>query len=199
MKGAFLTGATAVLVLLGTWTGVSHGDIYRYVDERGVVVYSDTPRHGGYKVHLRDASPATARVRSGEHYPYRMVVERASRMYDVDDALVRAVMEIESDYNRYAVSSTGARGLMQLMPETMSLLRVRNPWDPDQNIQAGTRYLKGLLKRFTGDTRLALAAYNAGPNAVIRYGSIPPFPETRRYVRKVMRLYISYSTIVDGR
>jgi soluble lytic murein transglycosylase len=197
-KTVIITAALAACCLAGL-AATAAADVYRYVDERGVVVFSDTPRHEGYKVHLRERSEGPRMTGIPGYYPYRQVVEEASRMYGVDNALVRAVVETESDYNRFAISSAGARGLMQLMPATMNRLSVRNPWDPEQNVQAGTRYLKGLLERFSGDTRLALAAYNAGPNAVLRYGAIPPYPETQRYVRKVMRLYVAYSTTVGRR
>jgi soluble lytic murein transglycosylase-like protein len=127
------------------------------------------------------------------HYPYRNLVEEACQIYEMDDALVRAVIEVESDYNRFAISNAGARGLMQLMPETMHLLGVNNPWDARQNVQGGTRYLKKMLNRFSGDINLALAAYNAGASAVLKYGRVPPYPQTQRYVKKVMLLYLSYS------
>jgi len=111
----------------------------------------------------------------------------------MDEALIRAVIEVESDYNRYALSGAGARGLMQLMPQTALQLGVKNVWNPRQNIHAGTAYLKRFVRKFSGNTELALAAYNAGPNAVLKYGQIPPYPQTQRYVRKVMRLYREYS------
>ena len=121
-------------------------DIYRYVDENGAVVFTDIPKHAGYKVYMREK--AEYRILSqGSYYPYRQAVQKACTLYKMDEALIRAVIEVESDYNRYAVSYAGARGLMQLMPQTMQLLGVKNPWDPEQNIQAGTRYLKGLLKK----------------------------------------------------
>jgi len=167
-------------------------DIYRYIDDNGVVVFTDTPKHSGYKVHLRERAVYRT-LSTGGYYPYRDAVLKACTLYEVDEALVRAVIEVESDYNRYAVSYAGARGLMQLMPETMQHLGVKNPWDPEQNIQAGTRYLKGLLQKFSGDKRLALAAYNAGPNNVIKYGDVPPYKQTENYVRKVMNRYMDFS------
>ena len=167
-------------------------DIYRYVDENGITVFTDNPAHTGYKVHIRDRG--SFRLASvGGYYPYRDVVVEACTLYRMDEALIRAVMEVESDYNRYAVSYAGARGLMQLMPQTAQHLGVRNIWDPRQNVHGGTVYLKGLLKRFSGNVELALAAYNAGLNAVLEYGQIPPYPQTQNYVRKVMGLYRGYS------
>lgn len=168
------------------------GDIYRYVDEKGVTVFTDRPVHAGYKVHVRERGSFRLASLSG-YYPYRDVVIEACSIYSMDEALIRAVMEVESDYNRFAISSAGARGLMQLMPETALHLGVRNVWDPRQNIHAGTAYLKRFIKRFSGNMELALAAYNAGPNAVAYYGRVPPYPQTVNYVRKVMLLYRDYS------
>ena len=163
-------------------------DIYHFMDERGIRIFTDNPRHDGYKVFMRERSSYRTLAR-GSYYPYRDVVLKACSLYKVDEALVRAVIEVESDFNRYAVSYAGARGLMQLMPETMKHLGVKNPWDPEQNVQAGTRYLKRLLSRFSGNKELALAAYNAGLNNVLKYGAVPPYPQTENYVRKVMSRY----------
>lgn len=171
---------------------VASGDIYRYVNENGVTVFTDNPVHSGYKVHMREKGSFRLASVSG-YYPYRDVVVEACTIYKMDEALIRAVMEVESDYNRYAISSAGARGLMQLMPQTAQQLGVRNVWDPRQNVHAGTAYLKRCIRRFSGNMELALAAYNAGPNAVVQYGQVPPYPQTVNYVRKVMRLYRDYS------
>jgi len=112
-------------------------------------------------------------------------VEEIASRYDLDPALVRAVIEVESGYNPRAVSPKGATGLMQLMPATARRLGVRNSFDPRENVEGGVRYLKYLLELFNGDKRLALAAYNAGEGAVFRYGDIPPYPETTQYVYRV--------------
>ncbi len=173
-------------------------NIYRFVDESGVVNFTDVPKHKGYKIHIRQTSHSkTVSSPARDYYPYRTVVRQASEIYSIEEPLIRAVMEVESDYNRYAISGAGARGLMQLMPQTMKHLGVSNPWDPRQNIMGGARYLKGLMDRFSGNVHLALAAYNAGSNAVIRYGRIPPYPQTKRYVVKVMDRYRRFAAMED--
>jgi soluble lytic murein transglycosylase-like protein len=113
----------------------------------------------------------------------RLAVDRA-----LDPKLVRAVVQVESGYNADALSNKGAMGLMQLMPGTARQLGVENPWDVDENIKGGTAYLRSLMDRFS-DVELALAAYNAGPEAVARHAGIPPYDETREYVRRVLKLF----------
>ncbi len=117
------------------------------------------------------------------------VISRYSRETRLDADLVRAVILAESAFDQRAVSRKGAMGLMQLMPETAGALAVSDPFDPEQNVRAGTRYLRQMLDAFSGSLELALAAYNAGPEAVRRFGGIPPYRETVEYVEKVMRLY----------
>jgi soluble lytic murein transglycosylase-like protein len=118
-------------------------------------------------------------------------IEQAAARHNVDPNLVRAVIKVESNFNPHAVSRTGAMGLMQLMPVTARQLKVTNPFDPEQNVDAGVRHLRQLLDNFGGDVRLTLAAYNAGVGAVMRNSGVPPYSETRNYVKKITRLYWS--------
>ena len=192
-----------VTLVLGTRT--VHADIFTFKDERGVVHFTNIkgldPR---YKLLRREGSgpvPGSgnaARVympSQAEIARFSSIVETAARTYGVDKALVHAVISAESGYNPQAVSRTGARGLMQLMPETARRYGVRNSMDPVDNIYGGVKYLHDLLAMFKGDMRLAVAAYNAGENAVIRYGlRVPPYAETLGYVPKVLEFYRKFQT-----
>jgi soluble lytic murein transglycosylase-like protein len=170
--------------------------IYMYVDADGVRHYTDVPDNNRYR--LLNLSPHEF-TESGEHYStamlarasqYDSIIERAAASSSVEPNLLRAVIVVESGFNSRAVSRRGAVGLMQLMPATASRFGVSNPYDPKENIHAGARYLKFLMDRFGQNVRLALAAYNAGEDAVARNGGqIPPFSETLAYVPKVLRIY----------
>ncbi len=131
------------------------------------------------------------RGNKSEHLFHQIVLEAANR-HQIDPALVKAVIMAESSYNPMAVSRRGAKGLMQLMPETARALGVEDSFDPENNINAGVKYLRHLMNQFDGDTRLALAAYNAGSSNVRQYSGVPPFGATKRYIKKVFRYYKYY-------
>jgi soluble lytic murein transglycosylase-like protein len=126
---------------------------------------------------------------------YDEIIKQVSERFNVDRSLVIAVIKAESDFNYRAVSRKGAKGLMQIMPDTADLMKLEEPFNPEKNIMAGTRYLSLMLERFNENKTLALAAYNAGPETVDAYRGVPPFPETRNFVRKVLNYYKHYSKL----
>jgi len=126
------------------------------------------------------------------HVPYGAIIYREARKNDLPPELVAAMVQTESDFRPKLVSNKSAQGLMQIVPETARILGIRNPFDPEQNIAAGTRYFRNLLNRFEGNQAIALAAYNAGPTNVARFGGVPPFPETQQYIQKVNRRHTTY-------
>jgi soluble lytic murein transglycosylase-like protein len=142
------------------------------------------------RVGYKPRPPAASRrapARNSRAY-WREIAE-ASALYGVPERLIWAVITVESGFDHRAVSRSGAQGLMQLMPETAAILGVRDPFDPRENIHAGTRHLRAMMMRFRSDLRLAVAAYNAGARPVVAYRGVPPYPETRQYVAQVLRLY----------
>ena len=139
------------------------------------------------------AAPASTSV-GGDATQFDAAIQAAAQRNGVDPNLVKAVIEQESGFDPNAQSAAGAQGLMQLMPSTAAGLGVSNPLDPTQAIEGGTKYLKSMLDRFGGDVSLALAAYNAGPNAVARYGGVPPYAETQKYVQSVLANFQAFSS-----
>lgn len=147
------------------------------------------------------ADHSAPNVESSNAYTPKQIeeaIDAAAKRHNVDPNLVRAVVKVESDFNPRAVSRKGAMGLMQLMPVTARQLNVKNPFDPQQNVDAGVRHLKQLLQDFGGNVPLSLAAYNAGAGAVRRQAGIPSFAETRNYVRRITRLYDSGNVQLTG-
>jgi soluble lytic murein transglycosylase len=180
------------------WPVVSGADIYRYVDGEGVIHYSNTQPDEKFTLYLREGpkaaprAPASALPGASWMTGY---VDRFSRANDLPPALVHAIIKAESNGQRKAVSRKGAEGVMQLMPFTSKRLRVADPFDPIENIEGGVKYIKELLVTFEGNLTNTVAAYNAGPAAVRKYGGVPPYQETRLYVRRVMDLYRQYSAV----
>jgi soluble lytic murein transglycosylase-like protein len=168
-------------------------DIYKYTDNYGHVFYTDTPKNNLYKRIIRTRAlnyTAALPFMGVNKKRFADLIAQAANRHQVDVRLVHAVIQAESAYNATAISSAGAVGLMQLMPDTARRYGVVDRNNPDQNIDGGTHYLKDLLRMFGSNTHLAVAAYNAGENAVIRYNnSIPPYPETLNYVKTVLALY----------
>lgn len=179
----------------------AEAQVYKWVDENGIVTYSNIapPTDRKFDV-LRFpcyASDPKCRSVSWEKVPLNVrafgaEIREAAALSAVEEALIRAVIHAESAYQPDAQSPKGAQGLMQLMPDTQVELQVADPFDPAENIRGGTRYLSRLLEEFRGDIELAVAAYNAGPAAVYRYGGIPPFDETQEYVRRIRILHRRY-------
>ncbi len=170
--------------------------IYVMVDANGVYHFTNVPTSRKYHIFIGSGTsrPSRESLKASSTSPsrYESLIHRYARKYGVDTALVKAIIRAESHFNPYAVSKRGARGLMQLMPETARDLAVQDVFNPEENIRAGVQYLKMLLERFKGNLPLSLAAYNAGPNLVDQYGKIPPYGETRKYVKKVLTYYRLY-------
>jgi hypothetical protein len=196
--------AFASLIALMVGAGPAMADIYSFKDERGVVHFTNMPNGDKrFKLVRKEERPGggepsvgAARVAQlfmpaqADILRYSSIIDAASKTHGVDGALVHAVITAESGYNAAAVSKAGARGLMQLMPETAARYGVRDIHDPRENINGGVRYLRDLMTMFNGNIELAVAAYNAGENAVIRHGNrIPPYAETVHYVPKVLGFY----------
>jgi hypothetical protein len=180
----------------------AQADIHRTVGEDGVISFSSTPRPGSTRVAVDGNKPKIHMPsdRSPERFTrYDEYIRSAATLYQIPEELVRAVMQVESNFDPRAISPAGAHGLMQLMPFTAERMMVTDIMDPRQNIMGGTRYLRILANMFNGDIHLTVAAYNAGEGAVIRYGGIPPYEETQHYVVKVLENYERYRADTDTR
>jgi soluble lytic murein transglycosylase-like protein len=207
LRPARLLAALAVTAL----PAVAAADIYTFTDASGVVHFTNTP--GGdkrFRLYIRGngshggkaPAPGVVPVAPSDRDPVRYTrygewIRAAATLYQIPEQLVRAIIRCESDYDPRAVSPSGARGLMQLMPDTAALMQVRDVDDPRENIFGGVRLLRVLANEFNGDLELTIAAYNAGDGAVIRAGGIPPFEETRAYVLGVTRYYHRYRSTPD--
>lgn len=194
------------LVLWASSPQKAAADIYRCKQRDGSIRYSNTRTKGrSCTVAVRSRQSNSGTTKKADSGPSKRTdrgriargdidttLRAAAELYQLPEAFLRAVMRVESNFKPQAVSSAGAIGLMQLMPRTAESIGVRNPHDPHQNIYGGARYLRILANLFDGDIVLTLAAYNAGQGAVKRYGGVPPYPETRSYVKKVLKHYNTY-------
>ncbi len=183
---AVLVAALLVIFQLFGAGGVSTSiaaEMYVYTDENGTLLLTDKP-------YLENESLARGRswVSSPLH-EFQSTIKRISARYRVDPTLVTAVISTESNFNELAISRSGAMGLMQLMPDTATHLGVQDPFDPKDNIEGGVKYLRYLIERFKGNLELAIAAYNCGPSTIDKFGGVPPYGETRRYIKKVFDRY----------
>ena len=180
----FVFGATIMFSAMN----FASADIYRYQDEQGVWHFTNIKSDTRYKLFFKTPG------REPTEYikEYESLIQQASEKFSVDPYLIKAVIKAESDFDYQAVSSKGAQGLMQLMPETAYDMEVGDPFDPEANIFGGARYLGLLLERYKNDKMKALAAYNAGPERVEEYQGIPPFTETRDFIERVLKYYEAY-------
>ncbi len=209
----YLLSAVLGIVLTVAWPIISRAEVFKYIDNDGVVHYTNTPTYANSTdVSLPPLTEATFQKYFPKYtapqgfqptfFPrlsnlsnqaaYDPHIELTCKLYGLDCNLVKAMIRAESGFNPQAVSPKGAMGLMGLMPDTSRDLCVINPFDPRQNIDGGARYLRMMLDRFGNNTALALAAYNAGPEAVTKHRGIPPFDETQIYVKTVMDFYDRY-------
>jgi hypothetical protein len=212
----------AVLVLLA-WSQAAHADMWTYEDKDGVVHFTNVPppSHSGHRwKSLFKSGPGKAGLISGAAGPtsfagcaesradvvpatdrspdrytrYDAHIDEAARLYQLPTALIRAIIKVESDYDPRVVSCAGAKGLMQLMPDVQHEQRVEHVFEPRENILGGTRLLRVNANRFKGDLVLTIAAYHAGPGAVMKYHGIPPYETTQEYVRMVLKHYYQFKS-----
>ena len=187
MKPFTVTAIIATLCCLAPLSSTM-GDIYGFKDENGVWHFTNVPSDPRYRLYMK-----TSGLKARPYIvKYEEIIKKASRQFDVDPHLIKAIIKAESSFEPDAVSKSGAQGLMQLMPATARDMKVNDPFDPEQNILGGTKYLSLLLKRFKRDTRLAVAAYNVGATTVDKCNGIPPIPQTKRFVARVMEYYLEF-------
>ena len=192
----FFIGICIFLYMMIAAAAPSYADIFVYADKLGVLHFTNVPtssQSSNYKVYIKETPNKTLDSYNEDQYDH--VISEASNKHGVPFSLLKALIKTESDFNPMAISSAGARGLMQLMPENIKTLKIKNPFDPKENIMGGTQFLKQMIDRFNGKLPLALAAYNAGPSVVEKYQRVPPFQETENFVEQVMKYYSIFNKI----
>jgi membrane-bound lytic murein transglycosylase MltF len=193
---------TALLACWALFPQSLQAEIYSYVDKDGVAHFTNTPTSNKYssrkyryignefsRIRFMSISRPFTQINCNQ---YDDIIRKASNQHGIKYELVKAIIHAESSFNPNAVSPAGACGLMQLMPENIEKFNVSDPFDPHENIMAGTKFFRQLLDRYDSDLKLTLAAYNAGPGAVDQYRGIPPYPETKDYVYRVLHYYNNY-------
>lgn len=188
--------AVLAAIVVSTWFASARADIYMYRDRAGVLHFSNAPAEPAYRPYMPDFRGWIRRmgpiVDHARYQRYDKIIDDAATRHGVEPALVKAVIRAESDFVPYALSPAGAQGLMQLMPGTARMHNVWRVYEPKQNVEGGVTHLRQLLDRYSGNLRLALAAYNAGEKAVDNYGGVPPYPETIQYLERVLRFRDHY-------
>lgn len=181
----------AIIAIATVILPVSSGfcDIYTYVDKKGVRHFTNVPHLESVRYSVYIKEPSTHHPDPSSSNRYNHLIAEASRRYGVNEPLLKALIKAESNFNPRAVSKKGAKGLMQLMPENIRDFRVNDPFDPRENIMGGTRFIKRMIDRYSGKLSLAIAAYNAGPEKVDQYRSVPPYKETEAFVERVLKYY----------
>jgi len=188
-----LLAAAGLVLALVLFAVDANAEIYLRVHQDGKKEFTNRPSGPGWLLYMTDSGvePLVKFSENGKPRDIEAIIADISGQYAIDQHLVKAIIKAESNYNPLAVSRKGAQGLMQLMPATARDLKVKRPFDPEQNINGGVKYIKGLLAAY-GDLSTALAAYNSGPGVVKKYAGIPPYRETINYVKRVLRLYDQY-------
>lgn len=186
------------LLCLAQFMPAALADVYFYRGPNGERMVSDRPVRGYQLINKRDSMKyaghilANRPISTGRPRKYQSYIHAASNRFGVDPALIEAVIQVESGFDPHAISKRGATGLMQLMIDTANQYQVRDRYNPEENINGGVEHLRKLMDQFNGNTMLAVAAYNAGASAVEKYHGIPPYPETVRYLSKVMSFHSQY-------
>jgi len=172
-------------IFFSVFFSTAQADIYRFKDKNGVWHFTNIRSDRRYRLYIK-----TGRIKGKQYIQnYDTIIQRAAQQFGVESHLIKSIIMAESSFDPNAISQSGAKGLMQLMPPTANDMKVDNPFDPEENIFGGTKYLSLLLKKFNHDKKLAIAAYNVGPSVVAHSNSVPLIPQTRRFVEKVMKYY----------